>query len=187
MRRRLFLPAVVLVLSATACSTSRYRGAIVTPSDVANIRAENPDETLRVEIERPDVVSNARTGAAHSELARLVEVTDDHTTLSLSSEASERVVPNDSITRIVVIRRPEGAVEGVGLGALAGVAAAIVAAATYSDASAEHDGGMYRGETAVVTGLVVGVPAMLVGGLLGAAIGNWTNYTFGPAAAARAE
>jgi hypothetical protein len=186
----------LVVVTATglmvgACSTTQYRGSIVTPAVVAGLRDENPDDTLMVEVPRRAVAPGYQSGSNLPEPARLVDVAPDHATLTLSSEAAARVVSNDSVRRILVIHRGRGAATGAGIGAITGVAAALLVAAKYSDPSAHGTSGDYldlsRGDASLLVGLAVGIPATVIGAALGAAIGNRTYYTFGPPEAARAN
>ncbi len=183
-----------LVLSVGACSTTKYEGAVVTPAAVANIRAENPDAPLRVEIARIPRAPDVQRDSNESELARLVDVAPDHATLALSSEAAARVVPNDSIKRIFVIHRSGAVAVGAGVGVMVGVAAALIGAATYSSDPCAHstswgcvDFSLSRSDESLLLGIGVGVPAIVIGAALGAAISSRTNYTFGPPAMARAD
>jgi len=180
-----------LVLSVGACSTTKYGGPVVNPAAVANIRAENPDATLNVELARSPIAPDVQHGSNVPELARLVDVAPDHATLTLSSEAAARVVPNDSIERIVVVHRGEGPFVGAGIGAIVGVAAALAGAATYSDPCANSTSwgcvDFSRSDVSLLLGLGVGIPAILIGTAVGAAISTQTNYTFGPPAAVRAD
>jgi hypothetical protein len=178
-----------LVISVGACSTTRYGGSVVTPAAVADIRAENPDTPLRVELARIPRAPDVQRGSDEPELARLVDVAPDHATLVLSSEVAARVVPNDSIKRIVVIHRSEGALMGAGIGVIVGVAAALAVAGTSSDSCARSTSwgcvDFSSGDMSVLVGVGVGIPAILIGTALGAAISTRTNYTFGPPAADR--
>jgi hypothetical protein len=189
MSSRSLLAVAALGLSVGACSTTKYRGAVVTPAALAGIGAENPDYTLSVEVPGRATAAGAASSTELPELARLVDVAPDHTTLALSSEAAARVVSNDSVKRIIVIRRDVGAAAGAGIGVMLGVAAALAVAATYSDPCANSTSwgcvGIPRADVSILTGLVVGIPAALIGAGLGAAIGDRTNYTFGPPEAGR--
>jgi hypothetical protein len=190
MSARARLAIVGLGLLVGACSTTEYRGSVVTPAAVAGLRAEHPDDTLRVEAPRSLAAPGFRSSSDLPDLARLVDVGPDHTTLTLSSEAAARVVPNESVKRLIVIRRGRGAAMGASVGVMVGVAAAIAAAATYSDPCA-HGGDfcfeISRGDTSLLTGLVVGLPAIAIGAALGALVGDRTNYTFGPTGATPAN
>lgn len=104
-------------------------------------------------------------------------------TLSLSSESAPRMVPVGSVQGIVITHHAEGAGIGAGLGIAAGLVAAVLASATYTDPCAHSTswGCVQVSERGVATlaGLVVGIPATLLGVLIGASVGTRTTYTFG--------
>src|SRR5882724_4354047 len=168
------LPAVVgLVL--VSCSTTEGRGRVVTPADVESICAENSESTLLVEVHPvPHGDASAAGGSgngppstAPSELPALVQTTADRTTLSLSAEAAQQIVPNDAVSRIVVFHRSQGAAVGAAVGVMGGIAAAVIAAATYSDPCAHSNSfgcvSTSRSGVSTIAGLVVGIPAALIG------------------------
>src|SRR6516162_46089 len=82
-----------------ACTTTTYRGPLLTRVELDRMRAENPGRKLTVEV-------------SPRQPEQLVDVTPGHATLALTPQVAARVVPADQIQRVVVVRR--GAAAGAG-------------------------------------------------------------------------
>jgi hypothetical protein len=182
MPRRLF----ILALALGGCAETMHRGPVVTSGQFESIRRENDEAPLFVEVPAAAAPTASRNKqpvtARSSRLATLVEVRGDQASLALSGEGAARIVPARSVDRIVVIHRGQGAGFGAATGLCLGVAAYFVAAATYSPPACANSTGcvsLTRDETGLAAGVLVGVPAMIAGALIGAAVGTRSVYTFG--------
>jgi hypothetical protein len=178
--------AVASTLGA-GCVTTKNRGSIATSAAIEAIRDENPGEDLLVEAPAA-ARAGALGGAAQppAPLVTLIEVNERSAKLALSSGAAASIVPTESLRRVVVIRRGQGAMVGGAVGITLGVAAALIAAATYSDPCAHSTSfgcvEVSRGDRALLAGLVTGIPVSLIGAGLGAVTGLRTEYVFREAA-----
>jgi hypothetical protein len=177
----------MVVVFGANCVTTQHRGDVATSAAIETIRQENPGEDLLVE-----APAAARAGAPTeatpqvAQLVTLIEVNERSSKLALSSGAAASIVPTESLRRIVVLRRGQGAMAGIAVGVTLGVAAALIAAATYSDPCAHSTSfgcvEVSRGDRALLAGLVIGIPSSLLGAGLGAATGLRTDYVFEKAA-----
>jgi hypothetical protein len=180
MRIVIVVPVVSLALALGGCATE-HAGPVVTSAAVEEIRRANPGDPVEVLV--PQEMPLDHDAPRSERHATLVAVTPQGVTLKLSAEAAPRVVPVGSVQRIVVTHRAEGAGIGAALGIAAGVVAAIVASATYTDRCAHSTSfgcvQVSESDVATLAGLVVGLPATLLGALIGAGVGTRTTYTFG--------
>jgi hypothetical protein len=179
-----------------ACSTTEYAGPVVTPEAIANIRSDHPGEELTVmemSSEQPGhakpsstIPTGVRAAPAPMPRVTLLETTPRGTRLEVSGEAAARIVPNDAIRRIAIVRHGQAAAKGVGIGIALGVATGLLAAVTYKDPCANSSdftcgiGDLGRRGDSILIGGAVGVTAALFGAIVGGLIGERSNYVFGP-------
>jgi hypothetical protein len=173
MSRSLALAASCALFAA--CSTARYVGPVVTPAAVAQIRVDNPGEELTVDLEAVPSRSPER--------AVLHETTIATTSLTLPGEAAARVVPNDAVRQIITVHRSEGPTIGAYVGLAIGILAGVSAYKSYRDPCANNGSfgcvSFGPGFTSVTAGLLVGIPAIVFGTMIGARAER-VAYQFGP-------
>lgn len=146
-----------LVLIVAGC-VSTHKISHQNPNEYRQVTRAAIEETARVHLD----------GGRTLELSHL-RVTADSTT-GVSDWGQRRSLPTSAILEVEVVDRGGGALRGAGIGFLSSLGIGAIGVAS-SDNPLE-------GLVAVFTTLAITIPGTLIGGGIGAAVGNRESYQF---------